>query len=109
MNFMLSTDAVVCCALAAIFIFLLSRSARPAPRTMYTPPVPPVTIFSVLPSKFGVADAAAVPDEAGVAVGAAARGAEQAAAMSRAMSGRTRADLIGTTSRWRESLGPAPV
>ena len=28
---------------------------------MYTPPVPPVTMFSVLPSKFGVADAAAVP------------------------------------------------
>src|SRR6266568_2205568 len=76
MNFMLSTDAVVCCALAAIFIFFDRTSARPAPYTMYTPPVPPVTMLSVRPSKFGVADAAAD----GVAV-AVARGAEQAVAI----------------------------
>ena len=31
MSFMLSTDAVVDCALAATFIFLSSMSARPAP------------------------------------------------------------------------------
>src|SRR5688500_16388972 len=80
MNFMLSTDAVVCCALAESFIFLLSTSARPAPYTMYTPPVPPVTMLSVLPSKFGVGDAAAVPGT--VAVGADWRGAAQAAATS---------------------------
>src|SRR5436190_14503079 len=97
MNFMLSTDAVVCCALAATFIFLLSRSARPAPYTMYTPPVPPVTMLSVLPSKFGVADAAAVPDAAGEDV-VVARGAEQAAAMRSAMKPRERRDLMSRTS-----------
>src|SRR6266540_5897523 len=45
---------------------------------MYTPPVPPVTMFSVRPVKSGVAEAAAVPGT--VAVGAACRGAAQAAA-----------------------------
>src|SRR2546430_1127729 len=98
MTFMLSTDAVVCCALAAIFSFLLRRSARPAPSTMYTPPVPPVTMFSVLPSKFGVADAAAVPDPAGDGVGVVARGAEHPVATKTAVSARVRKDLIYRTS-----------
>src|SRR5512132_3222923 len=45
---------------------------------MYTPPVPPVTMFSVRPVKSGVAEAAAVPGT--VCVGAACRGAAHAAA-----------------------------
>ncbi len=59
MSFMLSTDAGVDCALAATFIFLVNTSARPAPYRMYTPPVPPVTMLSVLPLKSGAALVAA--------------------------------------------------
>ena len=104
MNFMLSTDAVVCCALAATFIFLLRRSASPAPSTMYTPPVPPVTMFSVLPVKSGAADAAPLPDAAGEDVAVVARGAAHAVASRIAMSGTTRISFIWYL-RTRGSLG----
>ena len=74
---MLSTDAVVDWALASTLSFLFKRSASPAPYTMYTAPVPPVTMLSVFPVKLGA------PDADGVGVEAA-RGALQAAVMTSA-------------------------
>ena len=87
---MLSTDAVVDCALAAVPSFLFSSSASPAPYTMYTAPVPPVTMFSVLPLKLGAVLAAAEPLGAEVA-----RGALHAAARSSATNGAsTRTEVL---------------
>src|SRR5437762_1697977 len=76
MSFMLSTEAVVDWALAAVPSFLFRSSASPAPYTMYTAPVPPVTMLSVFPVKFGV------PLACAVAAGEPARGALQATATS---------------------------
>src|SRR5438477_11068562 len=77
MSFMLSTEAVVDWALAAVPSFLFRSSASPAPYTMYTAPVPPVTMLSVRPVKLGVPVAAGVADDD-------ARGALQASASSAA-------------------------
>src|SRR2546430_7568002 len=113
MNFLFSTEAVVCCAPAEIFIFLLRTSARPAPGPMYPPPVPPVTMFSVLPVKSGVADAPTVPDAPGDDVAVVARGAEHAAASRTRVSGMTRSALMSYLrslpdgEATRESLGRA--
>src|SRR5205814_10613795 len=76
MSFMLSRVVVVGWALAAVPSFMIRSSASPAPYTMYTEPVAPVTMLSVFPVKFGV------PLACAVAAGEPARGALQATATS---------------------------
>src|SRR5260221_9714481 len=115
MSFMLSTDAGVVCALAATFIRLVSMSARPAPYTMYTPPVPPVTMLSVLPVKSGALLAATLAPVVGAGdVSDVARGAWQAAATSTVATVRDRmpGNLISTSrcaARMLAVLCPPPA
>src|SRR5260221_6463271 len=115
MSFMLSTDAGVVCALAATFIRLVSMSARPAPYTMYTPPVPPVTMLSVLPVKSGALLAATFAPVVGAGdVSGVARGAWQAAATSTVATVRDgmRGNLISTSrcaARMLAVLCPPPA
>src|SRR2546428_9254856 len=94
MSFMLSTDAVVDWALAAVPSFLFSSSARPAPYTMYTAPVPPVTMFSVLPVKLGAVLAEAGPLGAEVAGEVASGALHDAATRSATNGASTRTEVL---------------
>src|SRR3989304_6175451 len=87
---MLVTDGFVAGAVAATPSLLVSTFARPPPYTMYTPPVPPVTMSTGFPAKFGVGEAAAGAPDVAPPRGAGAAGAGAPDASSPPPSGHAR-------------------